>query len=117
MVMERHLFASRKSYQKKENNLTIDKNFVYRYNYEGKVVFPMKMDVKVLKYLSLVSQIGLIMSIPIFAGVFLGNLVDTKLGTNGIFLILFILMGVYIAFRNLYVTIMRRIDADQKDRK
>jgi len=70
---------------------------------------------KVMGYLSLVSQIGLIMAIPIFGSIFLGSWIDNKLEANGIILIIFILMGVYMSFRNLYTTVMKKIDSGKKD--
>lgn len=76
-----------------------------------------KTDYKTLKYLGLISQIGLNMAIPIFIGVFVGHWVDTKAGTNGLFLILFILMGIYISFRNLFTTVLKKIDNGKKDSK
>ncbi len=76
----------------------------------------MKTDFKTLKYLSLISQVGLIMAIPIFGSVFLGHWIDTKVGTNGIFLIIFILMGIYIAFRNLFVIVLKKSDFGKKDK-
>ncbi len=76
----------------------------------------MKLNFKTLKYLSLLSQVGIVMAVPIFGGVFLGEWIDTKLGTQGIFLILFILMGIYVSFRNLYVTVFRKTDFGKKDK-
>lgn len=76
-----------------------------------------KFDYKSLSYLGLITQIGLVMMIPIFGSVFLGHYIDTKVGTNGLFLIIFILMGIYIAFRNLFVTVLKKIDNGKKDSK
>lgn len=76
-----------------------------------------KFDYKSLSYLGLITQIGLVMMIPIFASIFLGHFIDTKVGTNGLFLIIFIIMGVYIAFRNLFVTVLKKIDNGKKDSK
>jgi len=75
------------------------------------------MNFKVLKYLSLVSQIGIIMALPIFGSVFLGHWIDEKVGTNGPFLIIFILMGIYISFRNLFVMVLKKSDEGKKDLK
>lgn len=72
---------------------------------------------KVLGYLTLVSQIGLNMAIPIFAMIFAGNWLDQKFEANGIILIIFILMGVYMSFRNLFTTVMRKLDNGKKDSK
>lgn len=77
----------------------------------------MKFDMKVIGYLTLVSQIGLNMAIPIFGSIFLGSWLDRKFDSNGIILIIFILMGVYMSFRNLFITVMKKIDSGKKDSK
>lgn len=64
---------------------------------------------KILKNLSLISYIGFMMVIPIFGGVYLGNLVDKKLGTGHAFLIIFLLIGVSSGFLNLYKIMMKDI--------
>jgi uncharacterized membrane protein YfcA len=53
------------------------------------------------KNLAILSQVGLMMIIPIFGGVYIGNWVDNKLGTR-FFLFIFIIIGVMSAFMNLY---------------
>lgn len=70
-----------------------------------------------LKALALLSQVGLLMAIPIFLCVFVGIWLDEKMGTNGLFLVIFILLGVMAAFRNLFVTILRSFDGKGKDKK
>lgn len=55
------------------------------------------------------------MALPIIGSIFLGHFVDQKAGTNGIFLLIFILMGIYIAFRNLFVMALKKTDQDKKD--
>jgi ATP synthase protein I len=77
----------------------------------------MKFDMKVIGYLTLISQIGLNMAIPIFGSIFLGNWIDRKLEAHGIILILFILMGVYMSFRYLFTIVMKKIDTGKKDSK
>jgi len=72
---------------------------------------------KVIGYLTLVSQIGLNMAIPIFVMIFAGNWLDKKFETNGIILILFILMGVYMSFRNMFTTVMRKLNSENRDPK
>ena len=65
---------------KKENNL--DKNF--------------------LKNIALISQVGFSMIAPILVGVYLGQFIDKKVGTKGIFTIIFIIIGVGGSFVNLF---------------
>lgn len=52
---------------------------------------------------SLLSQIGMMMVLPIIFCILLGNYLDSKLNTGIIFLIIFTLLGVGAAFRNLFV--------------
>ena len=62
-----------------------------------------KSSKSILQNLALISQVGIMMLVPIVGGVLLGAFIDGYLKTNGIFLIIFILLGVGSAFRNLYV--------------
>jgi len=41
-----------------------------------------------------ISQIGISMVVPIFAGVYIGNYLDDKFSTGGILLLVFIILGV-----------------------
>ncbi len=56
---------------------------------------------KSMKYLALITQVGLSMITPILIGVFLGNWLDKKFKTSGVFFIVFLLIGVGGAFHNL----------------
>ncbi len=51
--------------------------------------------------LALISQVGVMMVVPIAFGVILGNFIDNKVGTAPLFLIIMIVFGVGTAFRNL----------------
>ncbi len=66
--------------------------------------------VKIFQNLALVSQIGIMMIVPIVIGLFIGKFLDEKLGTGYIFLFIFLVIGVGAAFVNLYKVGMR----DQK---
>ena len=55
-----------------------------------------------LKNLALVSQIGISVVTPILLGVFLGQFIDKKLGTNGVFAIIFIIVGAGAGFLNIF---------------
>ncbi len=52
--------------------------------------------------LYLISQIGYAGITPILLGVFLGGLADKKVGTNGVFMITFIIFGAGAGILNLY---------------
>lgn len=58
--------------------------------------------IKALENLSLVSQIGLAMAIPIFGCIWVGNYLDNKFNKSPLFLFIFIVLGVGAAFSNLY---------------
>lgn len=55
-----------------------------------------------LKNLALISQIGFSVITPILLGVFIGQFLDKKLGTKGIFAIIFIILGAGGGFVNLF---------------
>lgn len=62
--------------------------------------------------LYLLSQLGYAGITPILVGVFLGDLLDKKLGTDGIFMIIFIIIGSVAGIINLY-----KIASDYSKRK
>ncbi|MFO7819551.1 MAG: AtpZ/AtpI family protein [Halanaerobacter sp.] len=70
----------------------------------------MKDRVSFLKALALLSQVGITMIVPVFAGVWLGNYLDNLLETNVVFLLLGIIVGVSAGFRNSYRLIMQQQD-------
>ncbi len=51
------------------------------------------------------SSIGIGMVLAVFGGLFLGNLLDNKLGTTPFFTFLLLLMGIVAGFRSLYLLI------------
>ena len=55
-----------------------------------------------LENLALISQIGIMMIVPIIGGVYLGRWIDSRLNTQPIFLFVFILLGVGGSFVNLF---------------
>lgn len=75
-----------------------------------------KSDLSVLKYLSLISQVGLMMAIPIIGCMLLGNYLDNLLGTNVILLLVFTVLGMLAAFRNLYKLSQREDFLGKKDK-
>lgn len=56
---------------------------------------------KALRNLSLISQIGLSIITPILLGIYIGQWLDSKFGTQGIFVLIFILLGTGGGFLNL----------------
>lgn len=59
-------------------------------------------DKYVLKNLALISQIGISVITPIILGVYIGQFIDKKLGTNGVFSIILILIGAGAGFLNIF---------------
>lgn len=62
----------------------------------------MKKTSEIMKMFSLVTHLGLMMVIPIIGCIWLGSFLDAKLNTGVIFLIIFTVLGVFSAFRNLF---------------
>ncbi len=56
----------------------------------------------IFQNLTLITQVGLSVITPIMLGVFLGQFIDKKVGTNGIFSIIFIIVGVGAGFLNIF---------------
>ncbi|MBU5310714.1 AtpZ/AtpI family protein [Tissierella carlieri] len=56
----------------------------------------------IFQNLTLITQVGLSVITPILLGVFLGQFIDNKVGTNGIFSIIFIIFGVGAGFLNIF---------------
>lgn len=61
-----------------------------------------KQTKSIMENLALLSQVGIMMIVPIFGGVFIGQFLDRKFGNGSLFLIVGIVLGVGAAFRNLY---------------
>ncbi|GAU75715.1 AtpZ/AtpI family protein [Fusibacter sp. 3D3] len=54
-----------------------------------------------MENLALISQVGIMMIVPIGFGVFAGDFLDDHFGTTPLFLIIMIVLGVGASFRNL----------------
>ncbi|HAG03828.1 MAG TPA: F0F1 ATP synthase subunit [Lachnospiraceae bacterium] len=61
------------------------------------------MKKEVIKALSLITQLGISMLVPIFACLIAGNLLDVFFKTGPLFMIIFIVLGVFAGFRSVYV--------------
>lgn len=55
-----------------------------------------------LRSLVLITQVGLSIITPILLGLYIGMFIDRKVGTNGVFAIIFIILGVGAGFMNLF---------------
>lgn len=75
----------------------------------------MKKKKKVFRSLTLISQFGINMLVPIFICSFAGMFLDRRLGTSFFMIILFF-VGAIAGFRNIFI-LARRIyeDKDEKD--
>lgn len=61
------------------------------------------MDKKVLKALSLVTQLALSMAVPIFLCMFAGLGLDRLFGTSPVFLLVLVFLGIGGGFRSVYI--------------
>ena len=66
----------------------------------------MKADRSVFRYLTLITQFGIYMLVPIFLCSFAGIYIDKKLGTSFFVVILFF-VGAVAGFRNIYVLALK----------
>ena len=62
----------------------------------------------VLKYIGLVTELGLIVVISIGGGLLLGLWLDNKLGTKALFTVVLLFLGIGAAFFNVYRMVMPR---------
>jgi ATP synthase protein I len=60
------------------------------------------------------SSIGIGMVFAVFGGLFLGNLLDKKLGTTPFFTFVLLLMGIVAGFRSLY-KLVKQYFKDERD--
>ncbi|RDY26097.1 AtpZ/AtpI family protein [Romboutsia weinsteinii] len=62
--------------------------------------------IEVTKMFSLISQLGIMMLIPIFGCAFLGKFLDGKFNTDPILFLIFLVLGVGGAFMGVYKTLI-----------
>ena len=62
--------------------------------------------IQALSMLSLVSQVGLMMLIPILGCAYIGKCLDDKFGTSPFLLLIFLLLGIGGAFSGVYKTLI-----------
>lgn len=66
--------------------------------------------------LSLISQVGITMVVCILGCMLIGNFLDEVTGMSPLWLVIFILLGVGAAFRNLFFIIMKEFKKGEKDK-
>lgn len=76
----------------------------------------MKKPFDFLANFALVSQIGIMMVVPIILSIWLGGLIDNKLKTGALFLIIFTLLGVGSAFRNVFLLVNKQFTKKEDDK-
>lgn len=59
-------------------------------------------DAAPLKFIGLIIRLGMSMALPVIAGVMAGRLLDRRMGTGNVFLVVFVIAGIIISFGNLY---------------
>lgn len=62
-----------------------------------------------LYYLTLVTQLGLVVVGTILAGLVIGYFIDKKFGTSPVFTVVFIVVGIAAGLFNAYQMIMRKM--------
>lgn len=77
----------------------------------------MKPDYKMYENVAFITQIGVMMIVPIFMCIWFGNFIDKWLNTGSIFLLIFTVLGVGAAFVNFYKFAMRKVDSADKEGK
>lgn len=65
--------------------------------------------------LALLNQVAISMLIPIFLCVFIGIFLDEKTKSGPLWLIVFIVLGVGAAFRNLFYIVLKEVKKGEKD--
>lgn len=64
-----------------------------------------KMYMEIANTLSLLSQLGLMMVIPILGLAYIGKILDTRLNTSPIFMLIFMILGIGGGFMGVYKTL------------
>lgn len=65
-----------------------------------------KMYMEIANMLSLVSQVGLMILIPILGCTFIGKFLDAKFNTSPILMLIFLVLGIGGAFMGVYKTLV-----------
>jgi F0F1-type ATP synthase assembly protein I len=74
-----------------------------------------KKNMQVYQNLALISQIGISMILPIFLCLWFGQWLDKKIGTSPLFLIVFLVLGIMSAFRNLFKMTKKQTKNDEEE--
>lgn len=67
----------------------------------------------ILRAMSMVTQLGISMLVPVVLCFFFGRWLDERLGTGG-FLIIFIILGILAAYRSLFVITMPLLKGERE---
>lgn len=69
----------------------------------------------VIPALGLLNQVGISMLVPIFGCMLLGGLIDSATGHTPLWLLIFTVLGVGAAFRNMFYIITKEAKKGRKD--
>lgn len=69
---------------------------------------------KTIRNLGYLSTVGMTMAICIFLGAFIGHYLDTKFKTDPWLLLVFLVLGIIAAFKNLITMVRKTRNDDQK---
>lgn len=70
----------------------------------------------IFKALYLLTQMGVMMALPIIGCIIVGNYLDNQFNSGILFLLIFVFLGVGAAFRNLFV-LTRKVQNNKEKRK
>ena len=69
--------------------------------------------VRAMKWMSLLSQVGITMIANIFVGLFIGKYLDKWLGTSPLFSLVLVFVGVFSGIKSVYLLIIKM---DKRDK-
>jgi len=72
---------------------------------------------KMYENLAYLSQLGIMMAVPIIGCLLFGIYLDSKLNTGYLFLVIFIIIGVGTSFRNLYKITIKKSKEQESDHR
>lgn len=76
-----------------------------------------KPDYSIYENLAYISQIGIMMMVPIAGGVMFGRWLDERMGTNGQMLLVGVILGVIVAFLELFKLVAKLIEKQESKRR
>lgn len=76
-----------------------------------------KGNYRMFENLAYLSQLGLMMAVPIVGCLLFGIYIDNKMNTGYLFLFIFTIVGVIASFRNLYMFSIKKSNEQEQDHR